>query len=189
MVEGSVDRAVTDIEGFIRDVPDFPNPGIIYKDITPLLADVEAFAHAVDAMSDPWRDLSVDFVVGVEARGFILGAPVAQALGAGFVPARKGGKLPSATISETYGLEYGTDSLEMHSDALAAGDRVVVIDDVLATGGTAAAAARLIDASGADLLGFGFLIELEFLDGRDHLPGRVIHSVLSVPGSQPDRER
>jgi len=179
MAGNVADRAETFLRGLVRDVADFPAPGIGFKDITPLLADPEAMRLAVEAMSEPWFGAGVDFVVGLEARGFILAAPVAAALGAGFVPARKPGKLPLATFSEPYGLEYGTDSLEIHTDALPPKSRVVVIDDVLATGGTAAASARLVASSGADLLGFGFLIELTFLDGRSELDGIPAHAVLS----------
>ncbi len=177
-------RTVTQLEDLVRDVPDFPTAGIVYKDITPLLADPVAMASAIDAMAAPWLGSAVDFVVGVEARGFILAAPVARALEAGFVPARKPGKLPSATFSESYGLEYGHDSLEIHTDSLPAGSRVVIIDDVLATGGTAAAAARLVSASGADLLGFGFLIELPLLGGRSQLAGLAAHAVMSLGTEQ-----
>ncbi len=188
MVEGSARRTVTGIEGFIRDVPDFPTPGIVYKDITPLLADRDAFSAAIEAMTDPWRGRSVDYVVGTEARGFILAAPMARALGAGFVPARKAGKLPSATIAQTYGLEYGTDSLEMHTESMAPGSNVVIIDDVLATGGTALATSQLVQALGVELLGFGFLIELSFLEGRERLSGHRVHSVISVSAPDPREE-
>jgi len=172
-------RAANRLAGMVRDVADFPAPGIDFKDITPLLADPEAMALTIEAMSEPWVGAGVDFVVGLEARGFILAAPIAGALGAGFIPARKPGKLPLPTFIEPYGLEYGNDSLEIHTDALPPGSRVVVIDDVLATGGTAAASARLVAASGAELLGFGFLIELTFLGGRSKLDGLSAHSVLS----------
>ncbi len=163
------DTAAEAIRKLIRDVPDFPEPGILFKDIMPLLADPEGLEIAVDALAAPWRDQGVETVAGIEARGFILAAPVARALGAGFMPVRKAGKLPGDTVSETYDLEYGTDTVEIHVDALAAGRRIVVIDDVLATGGTAAATGRLIRSTGADLLGFGFLLQLAFLGGRDQL--------------------
>jgi len=167
------------IEDLVRDVPDFPTAGILFKDITPLLADPVAMAAAVDTMAQPWLGSGVEFVVGIEARGFIFGALVAAALGAGFVPARKPGKLPGDTITEPYGLEYGHDSIEMHLDALPAGSRTIVVDDVLATGGTAAAAARLVEVCGAELMGFGFLIELEFLNGRSKLGSPPINAVIT----------
>ena len=178
MAEPGVDT----IRGLIRDIPDFPEPGIIFKDITPLLGDPKGLAVTVDVMAAPWTDLGVEAVVGIEARGFILGAPVARALGAGFVPMRKAGKLPAATTSATYGLEYGVDTIEMHLDALRPGARTLVIDDVLATGGTAAAAATLVNEVGADLLGFGFLIELCFLNGRQKIDQHRIETVLAVDG-------
>lgn len=161
----------------IREVQDFPEPGIVYKDITTLLSDPDGLDMALEALTRPWID-GVDVVVGIEARGFILGAPVARALGVGFVPLRKAGKLPWETASEAYGLEYGTDVLELHIDALLPDQRVLVIDDVLATGGTAAAAGRLVESVGAGLVGFGFLLELAFLDGRSKLAGHRVESVL-----------
>lgn len=170
------------VQGLIRDVPDFPEPGIVYKDITPLLADPVGFDLAVHAMADPWVDVGIDLVVGVEARGFLFGATVARQLGSGFVPVRKPGKLPHTISSIDYGLEYGTDTLEMHTDAIGQGQRVVVIDDVLATGGTAAAAAELVDRHGGSLVGFGFLLELGFLDGRARLGPHRIESLLVVDG-------
>jgi len=163
----------------VRDVPDFPRPGILFKDITPLLADPAALAASIDAMADPWRDANVQFVVGIEARGFIFGALVAAALNVGFVPARKPGKLPCTTISESYGLEYGNDAIEIHADALPEGSRTLVVDDVLATGGTAAAAAKLVEACGSELVGFGFLIELAFLDGRSMLGSAPINAAIA----------
>ncbi len=162
----------------VRDVPDFPTPGILYKDITPLLADPTAFDVAIEALARPWRDADVGVVVGVEARGFIVAAPVARALGVGFVPARKEGKLPWETNSEAYGLEYGADVLELHIDAVGPDQRVLVIDDVLATGGTAAATGRLVISAGAILVGYGFLLELAFLDGRSKLDGHRVESVM-----------
>ena len=162
----------------IRDIPGFPSPGIIFKDITPLLADVEAFRATVDALADEFADQQVDRVVGIEARGFILGAPVAYKLGAAFIPIRKPGKLPHDTEDLEYELEYGTDTLEVHKDALGPGHRVVIIDDVLATGGTAAAAAGLVEKLGGEVAGFGFLMELSFLEGRLRLPDRDIRSLL-----------
>ena len=150
----------------IRDIHDFPKPGIVFKDITPLLADPAALASVIDQLADPFRDLGVTKVVGIEARGFILAAPVAIALGAGFVPVRKAGKLPGAIHRQEYELEYGTDLLEVHRDAVGADDVVLVLDDVLATGGTAAATIELIGQTGASVAALGFLIELAFLDGR-----------------------
>lgn len=166
----------------LRDVPDFPKPGIVFKDLTPLLADVEAFATTVSAISDHAKGLpgGVDAVVGIEARGFIFGAAVAHGLGAAFVPVRKPGKLPWTTVAETYELEYGIDSLEVHQDAFAPGANVYVIDDVLATGGTAAATCRLVERLGGRVAGIGFVIELGFLDGRARLPGTDVFSLITV---------
>jgi adenine phosphoribosyltransferase len=162
----------------IVDVPDFPEPGVVFKDLTPLLAHVDAFRFAVDALADHYAGTGVDLVVGIEARGFVFAAPLAYRLGVGLVPARKPGKLPRRSLSQEYDLEYGTDALEMHHDALAAGARVLLIDDVLATGGTAAAAARMISEAGAEIIGVGFLMELAFLGGRELLDGYDVHSVL-----------
>ena len=150
----------------IRDVPDFPLPGILFKDITPVLADAGAFADAVHAMAAPWRETSLDAVVGVEARGFILGAALARELQVGFVPVRKPGKLPAHTLSLDYGLEYGRDRLEIHADAMPAGARVLVVDDVLATGGTLKAAVQLVEQQGGVVVGTGVLVELGFLGAR-----------------------
>ena len=151
----------------IRDIPDFPVPGIVFKDITPVLADADAFAAAVDAMTAPWRETAPTAVVGIEARGFILGAAVARALGCGFVPIRKPGKLPGATLSQAYALEYGSDRIELHADALPAGAPVVLVDDVLATGGTLAAAAALARRQGMAVAGAAVLVELAALGGRE----------------------
>ena len=150
----------------LRDIPDFPKPGILFKDITPVLADGDAFADAIAAMAEPWRGVALDAVVGVEARGFILGAALARELDAGFVPVRKPGKLPGETLSQDYGLEYGRDRLEIHADALPAGARVIVVDDVLATGGTLNAALALVERQGARIVGTGVLVELGFLEAR-----------------------
>lgn len=154
----------------VRDVPDFPSPGILFKDITPLLSDPAGFARVVEEFAAPHVDGAgggpVDAVVGIEARGFILGAPVALALGAAFVPLRKRGKLPWETVTAAYDLEYGTAEIEMHADAVRAGQRVLIVDDVLATGGTAAAAVGLVEGMGADVAGLAVLLELGFLDGR-----------------------
>ena len=167
-------------QGLIRDIPDFPQPGIVYKDITPLLADPAGFSATVGAMVEPWSDAGVDIVIGIEARGSLFGATVAHQLGLGFVPVRKPGKLPFSTSSVGYGLEYGTDTLEIHTDAIGEGQRALVIDDVLATGGTAAATAELVRRHGGTLVGFGFLIELAALDGRARLDGARVESLLVV---------
>jgi adenine phosphoribosyltransferase len=167
-----------DLKTHIRHVPDFPKPGILFYDITTLLRDPEGFRSTVDALAAPYQRRDVDVVVGIESRGFILGAAVALRLGAGFVPIRKPGKLPSKTRKETYALEYGTDALEIHEDAVVAGQRVLIVDDVLATGGTAAAATKLVRDSGGTLQGLAFLLELAFLDGRGKLPGEQVFSVL-----------
>ena len=150
----------------LRDIPDFPKPGILFKDITPVLADGDAFAEAIAAMAEPWRGVALDAVVGVEARCFILGAALARELEVGFVPVRKPGKLPGETLSQDYGLEYGRDRLEIHADALPAGARVIVVDDVLATGGTLNAALALVERQGARIVGTGVLVELGFLEAR-----------------------
>ena len=162
----------------IVDVPDFPEPGIVFKDLTPLLAHVDAFRYAVDALADHYDGTGIELIVGVEARGFVLAAPLAYRLGVGLVPARKPGKLPRRSVRQEYDLEYGTDSLEMHHDAIEPGERVLLVDDVLATGGTASAAAQMIDDTGADIVGVGFLMELGFLGGRDRLDGYDVHSLL-----------
>ena len=174
--------SVADLAELIRDIPDFPEPGIVFKDITPLLADPTGLDAAVSVLADRWRDAAVDAVVGIEARGYILGAPVARELGVGFIPVRKAGKLPGSTVRKQYGLEYGADTIEMHDDAVAPGDRILILDDVLATGGTAAAAAELVAEQGATLVGFSFLIELGFLAGRDKLGDATIDSVIEVGG-------
>jgi adenine phosphoribosyltransferase len=164
----------------VRDIPDFPKPGIVFKDITPLLADHTAFAGAVDAVVSHYGRGTVDKVAGIEARGFILAAPVAYHFGAGFVPVRKAGKLPSATLAQSYALEYGEAELELHQDAISPGDRVVIVDDVLATGGTAAAAAQLVRRAGGVVVGISVLMELTFLDGRAKLPEYDVQALLTV---------
>ncbi|MHB1155832.1 MAG: adenine phosphoribosyltransferase [Phycisphaerales bacterium] len=167
------------LESFIRDIPDFPKPGVGFKDITPLLRDPAALAMAVELMANPFRGKKVDIVVGTESRGFIFGTAVAQSLSAGFVPIRKPKKLPWKTYQMTYDLEYGSDCLEIHQDAITPGQRVLIIDDVLATGGTMGAALRLADKLGADVLGVSVLIELTFLNGREKLhPYDRINAVL-----------
>lgn len=158
-----------DFEKLIRDIPNWPSEGVIFKDITPLLGDAEGFKAAIDAIADCFADAGITKVLGAEARGFIFGAPIAYRLGAGFVPARKPGKLPCETSSVTYELEYGTDTLEIHADGFTSDDVVLIVDDVMATGGTAAAKAELVKLSGAKLAGFGFVMELDFLSGRDKL--------------------
>ena len=163
----------------IRDIPDFPKPGVVFKDITPLLADIAAFRSTIDSLAAPFASSSVDKVLAVEARGFIVGAPVAYRFGAGFVPCRKAGKLPWQVEKEEYVLEYGTDLLEIHKDAVAPGQRVLVVDDVLATGGTASAAATLVERLGGVVVGFAFVIELAFLGGRSKLKGRELVSLLT----------
>jgi adenine phosphoribosyltransferase len=162
----------------IRDVPDFPQPGVVFKDITPLLGDPEAFDHCISALVAPFADRGITKVLGIEARGFIVAPPVALRLGAGFVPVRKAGKLPWKVEKETYTLEYGTDTLEIHVDALAPGERALIVDDVLATGGTATAVTRLVERLGATTVGFACLIELAFLNGRARLAGLETVSLL-----------
>ncbi len=167
-----------DLRSKVRDVPDFPRPGIVFKDIMPLLADAEALHQAVDEIAEWAEPRKVDVVVGAEARGFILGAAVAYKLGCGFVAARKPGKLPFLTVGAKYALEYGFDALEMHVDALKPGTRVLVHDDLLATGGTARAKIDLVEQLGAEVVGVAFVVELSFLNGRDKLYGQDIHSLI-----------
>jgi adenine phosphoribosyltransferase len=168
-----------DLRAFIRDIPDFPKPGIIFKDITPLLLDPRALDFAVTSIASYARPLGVDLVVAAEARGFILGAAVARELGVGFVPARKPGKLPAETVSAEYILEYGVDALEMHADALRDGARVLLHDDLLATGGTARALCELAEGAGAVVAGCAFLVELSFLGGRERLAPYDVHTLIS----------
>jgi len=167
-----------DLRDLIRDVPDFPKPGILFRDVTPLLADPNGLRRAVEALAAPFRKAGVERVLGIESRGFILGAPVALALGAGLVIVRKPGKLPWQTVSASYELEYGSDTLEMHVDAVTPGQRVLIVDDLIATGGTACAAAELALGAKADLLGCAFLIELSALGGRARLEVPIVHCVL-----------
>jgi len=162
----------------IRDVPDFPKPGVVFKDITPLLLDAALFRRAVELMAAPFREFGVSRVISIESRGFLLGAPIALALEAGLVPMRKPGKLPGERGRVEYALEYGTDALEMHRDAVGAADRVLIVDDVLATGGTAQAAAKLVRAHDAEVIGLTFLIELDFLKGREKLAGERVEALL-----------
>ena len=163
----------------IRDIPDFPRPGVVFKDITPLLRDAEAYRFVVDALRDHFDGRGVTKVLGIEARGLILAAPVAYLLGAGFVPVRKAGKLPWEIEREEYALEYGTDLLEVHRDAVEPGERVAVVDDVLATGGTAAATVRLVERLGAVVVGLGLVVELAFLDGRQKLGDLDVLSLIT----------
>ncbi|HET8656907.1 MAG TPA: adenine phosphoribosyltransferase [Longimicrobiaceae bacterium] len=167
------------LKAFIRDVPDFPTQGILFRDITPLLRDAAALRQTVDALAAPFRGHGVDVVAGVESRGFLFGAPLALALGVGFIPIRKRGKLPSATIRRSYALEYGANELEIHSDAVHRGERVLLVDDVLATGGTAAASAELVEELGGHVVGLAFVLELAELAGRARLPGREVVTLLT----------
>jgi adenine phosphoribosyltransferase len=167
-----------DLDALVRDIPDFPKPGIVFKDITPVLASPAGLDAAVSGLADLARDLRVDVVIGAEARGFLLGPAIARELGAGFVLARKPGKLPHETVRAEYVLEYGTDALELHSDAVAAGARVLVHDDLLATGGTAKALCELVEQLDGQVVACGFLIELAFLRGRENLTGYDVRSLL-----------
>lgn len=168
-----------ELRELIRDIPDFPEPGIVFKDITPLLLDPEASRKVTRDLAEFARPLEVDIVVAAEARGFIFGGALAQALGAGFVPARKPGHLPAETISVEYELEYGVDALEVHADALGEGHRVLVHDDLIATGGTAAATVAAVEKLGAEVVGCAFVVELGFLNGRERLAGRPVHTLLN----------
>jgi adenine phosphoribosyltransferase len=168
-----------DFKRTVRDVPDFPREGVLFKDITPLLNDAQAFSAAIDAMAEPTLILHPTHVMGLESRGFIFGSALAHKLGLGFAPARKLGKLPMPTYRDTYASEYGEDSLEVHQDAFKAGDRVLIVDDVLATGGTAAAARRIIERTGAHPVALTLFIELGFLKGREQLKGLPVFSVLT----------
>ena len=171
-----------DLRAKIRDIPDFPKPGIVFKDITPLLLDPRALDAAIAELAAWARPFDVDLVVAAEARGFILGAALARELGAGFVPARKPGKLPADTVSAEYVLEYGVDALEMHADALADGARVLLHDDLLATGGTARALAQLVEGAGGVIVACGFLVELSFLNGREVLAPYDVHALVAYDG-------
>jgi adenine phosphoribosyltransferase len=167
-----------DLKQHIRHVPDFPRTGILFYDITTLLRDPQGFRITTDLLATPYEGQGIDAVVGIESRGFILGAAVAQRIGAGFIPIRKPGKLPARAIKETYALEYGTDALEIHADAIEQGQRILIVDDVLATGGTAAAAVQLVKKLGGDLHGLAFLLELLALDGQSKLTGEQVFSIL-----------
>ena len=170
------------LEKHIRNIPDFPKPGILFRDISTLLSDGEAFKSAVDLLAVKFKDEKIDFIVGVEARGFILGGAVAYKLGAGFVPVRKKGKLPWKTKSVTYSLEYGTDTLEIHEDAIPAGSRVLIIDDLLATGGTVKAVTDLVKQLGGKIIGIGFVIELFDFKGKEKFKEYPVHSLIKFPG-------
>jgi adenine phosphoribosyltransferase len=167
-----------DLKQHIRHVPDFPKAGILFYDITTLLRDPFGFKTTIELLSTPYRDQGIDAVVGIESRGFILGAAVAERIGAGFIPIRKPGKLPAKAIKETYDLEYGKDALEIHEDAVTRGQRILIVDDVLATGGTAAAAVQLVRKLGGELHGLSFLIELLFLNGKQKIAAENVNSVL-----------
>ena len=175
----SAQDAPLDLRSYIRDIPDFPKPGVVFKDITPVMADARALSSTVEQMAAPVRALDVDVVIGAEARGFLLGPALALALDAGFVLARKPGKLPHDTVRAEYALEYGTDALELHTDAVAHGARVLVHDDLLATGGTAAALCSLVEQLGGVVVGCEFFIELAFLGGRERLTGYDVRSLVS----------
>ena len=171
-----------DLTGLIRDVPDFPKPGIIFKDITPLLADPGAMTQTVKQLAEPFADAGIDVVTGIESRGFIFGALVAAELGVAFVPIRKPGKLPYETIGVSYELEYGTDTVEVHCDAIKPGQKILMVDDLLATGGTMAAACELIEKIGGQVAGIAFVIELAFLNGKAKLDKYTVHSLMEVTG-------
>ena len=164
----------------IRNIPDFPPPGVMFKDITPILQDPRGLRDAVDAMSEPFRDKEIDIIVGSESRGFLFGAPMAYKMGLGFVMVRKPGKLPGEKIEVAYELEYGSNTLELHSDAIKPGQRVLLVDDLLATGGTMSASIELVKRLGGEIAGVSFLIELDFLKGRDRLRGYDVHTVIHV---------
>ena len=166
------------LKELIREVPDFPEPGISFKDITTLLRDADGLRDTIDAMAGKYADIEVDLIVGVESRGFVVGTPMALHMGCGFVPIRKPGKLPGATISQEYTLEYGSDAVEIHNDAIGRGERVLMIDDLLATGGTMEASCLLVERLGADIVGIGFLVELMFLNGRERLTKYRVDSLI-----------
>ncbi len=172
-------KQLVDLKKYIRDIPDWPKEGILFRDITPLLCNAEAIAAAIEALAEPFAEASIEYVAAVEARGFIFGSAVAEKLHAGFVPIRKKGKLPYKTESITYDLEYGTDTLEIHFDAISPGSKVLMVDDLLATGGTMAAAAKLIEKLGGTISGIMFLIELTQLKGREKLAGYNINTIIS----------
>ena len=168
-----------DLKNCIRDIPDFPKEGIVFKDITTLLQDKDALRVAIDALAEKYEGQDIDVVVGIEARGFIFGTALAYKLGTGFVPVRKKGKLPYKTKEVTYDLEYGTDVLEMHEDAVSKDSKVLIVDDLLATGGTVGAVTKLVQEQGADIIGLAFLVELGFLNGREKLGDLPVHSIIT----------
>ncbi len=167
------------LKDFIRAVPDYPQPGVLFRDITPLLQNPAALKFVIEIMTDRYRGAGIDHVVGIESRGFIFGTPLAYLLNTGFVPVRKKGKLPYETVEQEYSLEYGSATLEIHTDALRPGERVLVVDDLLATGGTTEGTVRLVESLGAEVVSLAFLIELSFLNGRERLPGRDVFALLS----------
>ena len=171
--EFSIYKVDMDLKALIRDIPDFPKPGIMFRDITTLFRDSEGLRYTIDTLAESFADESIDYVLGMESRGFIVGTPLAHKLGAGFIPVRKSGKLPAAVYSVEYDLEYGTDRLEIHQDALHPSSRILIVDDLIATGGTAGATAELVQKIGCEIVGFGFIIELTFLEGRKKLPAGV----------------
>lgn len=173
-----MDQRIERVKSFVRDIAGFPKPGIVFKDWMPLLADPVVFAEAVSLIARPFRDDRIDQVLGMEARGFLIGLPIAMQLGAGFVPVRKQGKLPYDTYGVTYDLEYGSDTLEMHVDAVLEGQRILIVDDLLATGGTAAATVELVGKARGEVVGCAFLIELDFLAGRPRLGVERVHSLI-----------
>jgi adenine phosphoribosyltransferase len=178
MPETATAPHMDDLKALIREVPDFPKPGILFYDITTMLKDKAGFRGVIDGLKNHYREAQVDVVLGIEARGFIFAPALAYALGAGFVPVRKPKKLPWETVKVTYDLEYGTDTLEMHKDAVVKGCRVLIVDDLLATGGTASAAARMVREAGGEVVGLGFVVELTFLHGREKLAGYDVFSLL-----------
>jgi len=167
-----------DLKALIRDIPDFPKPGILFRDITTLLRDPQGLQYTIDSMTEQCQSLKPDFVIGMESRGFMFGVPLAYKLGVGFIPVRKPNKLPAPVYTVEYALEYGTDRLQMHQDAFTPGSRLLIVDDLIATGGTANAAAQLVQQAGGELVGFGFVIELVALEGRKHLPDVPIVTLL-----------
>ncbi|MGM0437204.1 MAG: adenine phosphoribosyltransferase [Bacillota bacterium] len=166
------------LKSYIRNVPDFPKEGIMFKDITPLLKDKNAFMKAIDLIKENYEDVEIDYIVGIESRGFIVGTPLSYAMEKGFIPIRKPGKLPAEKIKTSYDLEYGSNELELHRDAIDKGDKVLIIDDLLATGGTVQASCELVEELGGDIVGIGFLLELEDLNGREKLKGYDVFSLL-----------
>lgn len=174
----TINKKQINLKEKIRDIPDFPQPGILFRDITTLLRDPEAFKYVIDSLTDRYKSLKIDFVAAIEARGYMLGAPLAYHLGAGFIPVRKPGKLPWKTIKEEYELEYGKNTLELHTDAVTKGEKVLIIDDLIATGGSSLATKNLIERLGGEIVGFAFVVELTALKGRDLLKGYDVFSLV-----------